>query len=68
MFVLILVALGTAVGQGGSLNQTGFPIIVGTFSTMTACQTAASEAKIVKAGTLPQSLYTGAVFLCAEKE
>jgi hypothetical protein len=44
------------------------PYIVGTFSTMTACQDAASGAQIVKAGRLPQSLFTGSVFVCAQKE
>jgi hypothetical protein len=68
MFALILVALGTAVGLGGSLNQTGVPVIVGTFSTMAACQAAASGAQIIKVGTLPQGGYTGAAFVCAQKE
>jgi hypothetical protein len=44
------------------------PVIVGTFSTMAACQAAASGAQIIKVGTLPQGGYTGAAFVCAQKE
>jgi hypothetical protein len=65
MFVLILVALGSTPGVGGSVNQVG-PLIIGNFSSMDACQAAASGARLVKAGTLPQTGHSGIEFVCVQ--
>jgi hypothetical protein len=65
MFLLILIAVGSTTGVGGSLNQTG-PTILGTFPSMAACQAAASGAQIIRAGELPKGGHTGAEFMCVQ--